>query len=287
MLGIGRTLAARAHLGHTRLTGPRNDLCDVRSAIPGVRVDGGRENAWHHNNSFVTECKSSYVVTMLHDRTGGCQQNRKCDTLWDVTGIPLDQAVGARVHTLRVLAGASRDDLARAAQRAGLKWDAGRVAHLEQGRVAASVPTLIGVATALAEVSGKAMTLPDLMPVDAYIELAEGRNISSVALRAALSGQPVWQPVWQPIIGNIPDPRLEPGWGKVDDRLVADLSTVPEIIRSATRELYRRTATQERDARAGQDATPQKRGRITRGILAEVSAQVARDAEIARLEELE
>jgi hypothetical protein len=198
-----------------------------------------------------------------------------------MAGIPLDQAVGARVRVLREKAGASRDDLARAAQRAGLKWDAGRIAHLEQGRVSASLPNLIGTAAALAEVSGRAIAVSDLMPLDAQVELAPGRNMRSAALRAVLSGQPVEPP---PVIGNITDPRLEPGWGKVDDRLVKELDTLPELIRIATRELYNRTATQERDARAGEGATAQRRGRVTRVILDEVAAQVALNAEIDRLE---
>ncbi len=191
--------------------------------------------------------------------------------------------MGSRVRDLREGAGASRDDLARAAQRAGLNWDARRVAHLEQGRVAASIPTLVGLSSALAEISGQTVTVPDLMPLEGDIELAKGRSIRASNLRGALAGRPVEPPV----IGNITDPRLEPGWGKVDDRLVADLGTVPEIVRLATRELYGRTATQERDDRAGQDATAQKRGRVTRIILDEVAAQVACDVEIARLEELE
>ncbi len=200
-----------------------------------------------------------------------------------MTGVPLDQAVGARVRFLRANAGASRDDLARAAQRAGLKWDAGRIAHLEQGRVSASLPNLIGIAAALAEVSGRAIAMSDLMPLDAWVELAPGRNMSSAVLRAVLSGQPVGPPVIEPTT----DPRLEPGWGKVDDRLVKELDTPPDLIRKATRELYNRTATRERDSRAGEGATAQRRGRVTRVILDEVAAQVARNSEIAQLGELD
>ncbi|MBN7371104.1 helix-turn-helix domain-containing protein [Mycobacteroides abscessus] len=190
-----------------------------------------------------------------------------------MTSLPLDQAVGERVRSLREAAQATRDDLARAVQRAGMRWDAGRVAHMEQGRVAATIPTLIGVAQALSEVTGRAIVFADLMPGSGVVSFADGRTVSAASLRKVFAGEPVPRPE-VPVIGNITDPTLEPGWGKVDDRLVADLDIAPEVVRAATRELYGRTATQERDARAGGGATAQKRGRVTRHILDEVIARV-------------
>lgn len=144
---------------------------------------------------------------------------------------------------------------------------------MEQGRVAATIPTLIGVAQALTEVGGRAVAFAELMPETGSVAFADGRTVSAASLRKVFAGEPVPLPE-APVIGNIPDPTLEPGWGKVDDRLVSDLDTAPEVVRAATRELYGRTATQERDARAGADATAQKRGRVTRHILDEVIARV-------------
>ncbi|WP_435594687.1 hypothetical protein [Tsukamurella tyrosinosolvens] len=175
------------------------------------------------------------------------------------------------MRVLREAAEASRDDVARAVQRAGLSWDAGRVAHLEQGRVAPTIPTLIGVAQALAEVSGRGIMFAELFPAEGIVTLGDGRTIDAEALRALLSGAPAQAPV----IGSIADPRLQPGWGKADDRLVAELDALPEEVRAATRELYGRTATEERDARAGEGATAQKRGRVTRHLVAEVAAYIA------------
>lgn len=180
---------------------------------------------------------------------------------------PLDAAIGRRVREIREAAGASRDDLARAAQRAGGKWGADRIAHMEAARASTStLPTLVTLAAALAEISGDPVTVRDLMPASGMIEIAEGRTMDALALQAAISG-----PAPMPVSGNISDPRLEPGWGVVDDRLTTDLGTTPEVVRTATRELFGQTATQERDARAGAGATAQRRGRVTRGILAEVT----------------
>lgn len=191
----------------------------------------------------------------------------------DVVDVYLDAGFGARVRDLRESAGASRDALARAAQRAGLDWDDVRVAHVEMGRASPTIPTLMGVAQALTEVAGRAVTFADLMPAVGMVSFSDGRVVSAETLRKALAGEPVPQSA-VPGVGTSTAPHLERGWGKVDDRLVADIPAAPEEIRSATRELFGRTATEERDARAGSDATPQKRGRVTRSILAEVSEQV-------------
>ena len=188
----------------------------------------------------------------------------------------LDQAVGARVRALREAAGASRDDLARAIQRAGMRWDAGRVAHMERGRCAASIPTLIPLAAALAGVSGKPVSLADLMPPGGDVTTTHGRIISAVELWKALSGMPI-----DPTASTGGYPHLEPGWGRVDDRLVAELGVAAEQVRDATRNLYGRSATEERDDRAGGGATAQKRGRITRHVLIEVRAEIDRLATAA------
>ncbi len=111
----------------------------------------------------------------------------------------------------------------------------------------------------------------ELFPAEGIVTLGDGRTIDAEALRALLSGAPAQAPV----IGSIADPRLQPGWGKADDRLVAELDALPEEVRAATRELYGRTATEERDARAGEGATAQKRGRVTRHLVAEVAAYIA------------
>lgn len=183
--------------------------------------------------------------------------------------------MGAQVRAFREAANTSRDDLARAIQRAGMSWDAGRVAHLEQGRVAATIPTLVGAAQALSEASGRAVAIYELLPDTGTIAFADGRTFDAASLRRALTGGPVPKPL-APKIGSVTSPTLEPGWGKVDDRLVADLGAAPEVIYGVTREIYGHTATQERNTRAGADATAQKRGRVTRHILDEVTEAVMR-----------
>lgn len=79
-----------------------------------------------------------------------------------------------------------------------------------------------------------------------------------------------------PEIGTITDPGLDPGWSELEDRLVVDLDALAEEIRSAARDLYQRTATQERDA-----ATLRDERRIAAEIAAEVARTRALDAALA------
>lgn len=133
---------------------------------------------------------------------------------------------------------------------------------------------MLGVAQALAEVVGRSITLAELMPAGGSVQFADGRVVDASVLRSVLSGGAVPRPA-VPEISSITDPRLEPGWGKADDRLVAELGVAPEALRAVTRGLYGHSATRERDQRAGDGASPQKLGRATREILSEVAAEVA------------
>jgi len=180
-------------------------------------------------------------------------------------------AFGARVRELREAAGATQDELARAVSRAGLSWSRARLGQVEAGEGIPDLAAMVAVAVALTELSGKSIRLADLLP-----ESGVSREVE--LLRDALSGAPVRRPT--PVIGNVPDPRLSPGWGQVEDRVSADLGLGSEaIVLAAALRLYGRTGSEERDARAGGGATPQKRGRVARSIITELAEAAA--AELA------
>jgi hypothetical protein len=64
-----------------------------------------------------------------------------------------------------------------------------------------------------------------------------------------------------------------PAGGQVEDRVAAELGPGSETyIVAAARILYGRMGSEERDARAGSAATPQKRGREARHVIAELLA---------------
>lgn len=122
---------------------------------------------------------------------------------------------------------------------------------------------MYAVALALHQLSGHPVRLADLLP-----ESSKDRGVKM--LRSALSGQPVHGPRSG---STLPDPRDEPGWGQVEDRIAAELGPGSEThIVTAARKLYGRMGSEERDARAGAGATPQKRGREARHVIAELLA---------------
>lgn len=122
---------------------------------------------------------------------------------------------------------------------------------------------MYAVALALHQLSGHPVRLADLLP-----ESSKDRGVK--LLRSALSGHPVHGP--RPT-SPLPDPRDEPGWGQVEDRVAAELGPDSEaFIATAARKLYGHMGSEERDARAGTGATPQKRGREARLVIAELLA---------------
>lgn len=180
-------------------------------------------------------------------------------------------AFGTRLRELREAAGITQDQLARAVNRAGLSWSRARLGQVEAGDGSPDLTALVAVATALGELSGHPLRLADLLP-------ESGVSPEVQQMRAALAGLPVVPTT--PRIGNVPNPRHSPGWGQVEDRVSADLGLGSEsIVLAAALRLYGRTGSEERDARAGEGATPQKRGRIARGVISELTEAAA--AELA------
>lgn len=171
---------------------------------------------------------------------------------------PVNSAFGAQVRALREASELSQDRLARAVTRAGVRWSRARLGQVEAGDAAPDLVTMCALAAALGELTGAAHRLADLLPKDGEPEVME--------LRRALLGEPVF--VSTPSEFN--DPRLDPGWGQVEDRVAVELPGQEAAILTVSRDLYGHTGTQERDARASEGATAQKRGRLTRVVMNEL-----------------
>jgi hypothetical protein len=147
-----------------------------------------------------------------------------------------------------------------------------KLGQVEAGEGNPDLTAMVAVAAALTELAGKPVRLSDLLP-----DSGVSREIEQ--LREALTGQPVRRP--SPVIGNVPDPRLTPGWGQVEDNVARQLGVGSEsVVLFVAQRLYGgRSGSEERDYRAGDGATPQKRGRVARSIIAELAAAAA--AELA------
>ena len=170
-------------------------------------------------------------------------------------------AFGTQIRTLRESAGLTQDDMARAISRAGRPWTRARYGQVESGSGAPDLEAMFAIAAAFEELSGTPVRLADLLP-----ESGVGAELAQ--LRTARSGEPVHRAL---VTSGTASPRLSLGWGQVEDRAVEQLGAGSEqAVLDAALALWGRTGSQERNARAGVDATPQKRGRAARAIITEL-----------------
>ena len=183
----------------------------------------------------------------------------------------LGASFGSRVRELREEIGATQDQLARAVKRTGAaSWTTARVGQVEHGSIQPDLVTAYAVARALRELSGEDVRLADLLPASDTSEEVQ-------LLRAALAGDEVRGPRIAPLW----DYSLTPGWGPVEDRVLANFGEGfgATILETARRLYHGRTGTEERDLRAGPDAKPQRRGAMGRALVKELIAAI--DAEVA------
>lgn len=216
-------------------------------------------------------------------------------------GTELAEVVGQNARRIRTDAGATLDDVGRAARAQGLVgWGATRVSDLEHGRVSPTVPTLVAVCIALGEIRRSPLTLAELLAHDGTIAINGGLAIRGAALGRFLDGEPV-RLVKRDVLG-LPDVNtaavadgmrelaakvnrlparlqdvaggrviaVQRRSGEAEQRIAKALGVDLLAVAVASTYLYDSTASEERDRRAGAEATPQKRGRIAREIRTEL-----------------
>lgn len=214
-------------------------------------------------------------------------------------GRPIAVIVGENVRRLRNDAGLSGDSLAREIRKLfQTRWTTARISELESGRVSPTAPTLFMVSQALGELLSRPVPVAELLSDDGYAE------VGSVAIRTtriaeAFSGEDV-----QLRIGDFSNSDELAGQAKAGlARAVSELRTIPGSAQNVTFDLmnkvrassgegdrrtayalgippvhlvalsaalWGRTYTEERDRRAGPDASPQKRGRVGRELREEL-----------------
>lgn len=214
----------------------------------------------------------------------------------EAVAAPLAEVVGRNARRLRGTATA--DDLAKAARRCGLNWGTGRVSDLEHGRVSPTLPTLIALAAALRSLSGTPVALSELVEHDGYIALAGELVVKGTALKRFIGGAPIdlraadlyWDeddPFVRKILGMDAEPASRgrrrdlyaaSEQGETEARLSKSLGVDREVVATAAEELWGRTVSAERDARAGRDASPQMRGRVTRELKSELAQRISEAA---------
>jgi transcriptional regulator with XRE-family HTH domain len=203
------------------------------------------------------------------------------------------EVVGVGARELRLDAGVTLEEMARAAQLYGLPWTSGRVGDFESGRTAPSLPTLVAAAAALGEAIGRRVSLAELVTGRGQVQINDKLSLDKSALRAALSGESIAHSVlkgptiylaatemlnkhtstarWPKRLRAItPDLRLGVlrDFSESDARMCKNIGVDQVLGAAAMAALWRRTFTAERDHRAGPDANAQRRGQISRQLKA-------------------
>lgn len=204
------------------------------------------------------------------------------------------EVVGAGARALRLDAGVTLEEMARAAQFYGLPWTSGRVGDFESGRTAPSLPTLVAAAAALGKAIGRPVSLAELVTGEGQVHINDKLSLDKKALRAALSGGSVDAILVTPTMilsaqemlnkhtstarwpkrlrAVKPDLRLDVlrDFNESDARMCKNIGVDQVLGAAAMAALWRRTFSAERNHRAGPDTKPQRRGQISRLLKAEL-----------------
>lgn len=223
-------------------------------------------------------------------------------------------AVGKFLSAYRVDHELTLDQIARAARTFGVAWGTQSVRNIQTGNATPTLPTLITLALALNQLTGEKLTLSDLLgdaeaigPPTAlglpfsrpWVEqVLQGGVIEVGNVTTALVGGADKQ---DEILRNTPEAlaavletvkaEFPPGLGfreleqfgrelrrdpSLAERRAADrLHVSPEAVIYWSAHLWGRSLDDEARARAGQDASPQARGAVTRRLVEEISTNMA------------
>lgn len=215
--------------------------------------------------------------------------------------IELAEVIGRNARDIRTTAGATLDAVGKAAREQGLvSWSGTRVSDFENGRVSPTVPTLVAMCLALGEIRRWPLTLAELLAHDGTVVINGGLAIRGAALGRFLDGEPVRLTKRDvPALPDVNTAAVAEGFrelaakinrlpsrlddvetglalavqrrsGEAEQRIAKALGVDLLAVALASAYLYGSTASEERDRRAGAEATPQKRGRITREIRTEL-----------------
>lgn len=206
------------------------------------------------------------------------------------------QVAGSNTRRIRKEAGVTLEALSIAAKRCGLKWSAGRVADFEAGRVELSLTTLVAIAQALADVTGKPVALAALLATEAPVEIAGGTRTDVAELLAGAALQPQPDKPVTPTeqarrhgYADLADAAAKLGVtkarvptmltateqaGLVDRRAARALGiSLADLIRHSV-DLWGRGFTAQRDRVAGADADTARLGEVNRELRAQIAARI-------------
>ncbi|MBJ8339999.1 hypothetical protein JGU71_13970 [Antrihabitans sp. YC3-6] len=208
------------------------------------------------------------------------------------TPVPLAKVVGQNVLRLRTTYGATTDEIATAARRFGLKWTDSRVSALEKGKVSPTLPMLIALCVTLSEVTQAEVGLGDLFQYDGLVQLTERIELSGADIVRLVQGTPAdrrrnvvgHDAGGRPIVElthdeferNLRDMAFRQAGGEAELRAAASLNISPKRFGELAQKLWGRSFSAERNFRAGEGSSAQKRGRVARTLKSEMRERLIR-----------
>lgn len=208
--------------------------------------------------------------------------------------LSLQHTVGVNVRRIREEHGISQDTLARHMRRYGVKWNPSRIADLEAGRQALSASNFIVLAQALTTASHRNVLLADLVAGESGVVLSESLEARNDVLQTALRGLPVniltaddVPEEDREVLAGSPAKLLayrSGMWSRptherielfmeesLSERRVANqIGVTVERLTELALAVWGEPFEAHRDAIAGLRASPQRRGRVTRDLIAEL-----------------
>jgi len=210
-----------------------------------------------------------------------------------------DHALAAAIRRARERQGVTQEAVAGSARMWGLDWSSATVAAIETARRHVSAIELLLLPLVLASDEGPAELADLLADLGNEVALTPEASTSGQALALIARGQmrdSLASDSWDVPIYRIFDatievvafwadrylsryPKLQPSdmikadreaSGEAERKAGYRLSASPLDVAVAARSLWGRSLSDERDARAKPDASPQARGRITRQLLDEL-----------------
>ncbi|TXI57854.1 MULTISPECIES: helix-turn-helix domain-containing protein [Mycolicibacter] len=193
--------------------------------------------------------------------------------------LPIATVIGLNAHRIRTDCGATLVEVAALANRDGARWNSSMVSRIERGRFDATIPTVLLIADALDVISRRAgrppVRITDLLASDAPMQVATNDaeayrvevTVEAADLIRFLGGQT--EAVEALVFSGALDQSRIAGTDH-EQRLAKSLGIPVRVLQHLAGQLWGQTFGEERDARAGEDANAQKRGRVTRELKQEI-----------------
>lgn len=190
----------------------------------------------------------------------------------------IPQVIGMNLRRIRLDGGWTQDRVASACRWVGLRGSGSRIAQIESGDVAPTLPNLLRLAAALDSLGDTPIGLHDLLWWEGPIQVADdpAETIAGSDLLALLAGDDAGRihDRLRPVARAEDDPAPVPaltlgmlaGFGRADERVARQLGLGKQQMQELTQSLWGRGLEEERDRRVAESTHKHSR-QVTRGMV--------------------